>query len=44
MLTFEERVLSGNQLQHFGSGSAPDLDLTREFGPIAHRTGAPQQG
>ena len=36
MLTFEGRVLCGNQLQRFGSGLEPDLEPTWESGPVAN--------
>jgi hypothetical protein len=36
MLTFEERVLCGNPLQQSGSGSEPDLDPNRAFGPVVN--------
>jgi hypothetical protein len=38
MLTFEERVLGGNALQRSGSGSEPDPEPNREFGPIANNS------
>jgi hypothetical protein len=36
MLTFEERVLSGNPLQRFGFGLELDPEPTWEFGPVAN--------
>jgi len=36
MLTFEERVLCGNPLQRSGSGSEPDPEPNREFGPVVN--------
>jgi hypothetical protein len=36
MLTFEERVWCGNQLQQSGSGLELDPQLNQEIGPVAN--------
>jgi hypothetical protein len=37
---FEERVLCGNPLQRSGSGSEPDPEPNRAFGPVANTNSA----
>jgi hypothetical protein len=36
MMNFDERILSGNPLQRFGSGLELELEPTREFEPVAN--------